>query len=127
LDVTESPLRFWGSAVLVAVVFAALVPLLMPFERLRLVTPEDQQRAWLLTVFCGGVIALLFGASAVLTAGRPGVGVREVADAGGSVQKALEVARERRQEGGVRNFGTWTIATGGALIGCYFVLWLALG
>lgn len=124
----ERPAVFWGSAVLAAMVFAALVPLLMPFETLRLMSPEDQRRGWLLTVFCGGVLAALFGLSAAISGPRLiNIGIRDVAEAG-SVMKALETARKTKKidDPSRMNFATWVVAMGVALIGCYFVLWLTL-
>lgn len=129
-QVSRQGLVFWGSAVLAAVVFAALVPVLMPYERLRLVEAADRERAWLLTVFCGGVMAVLFGMAGLLSGPRLTT-VRDVVEAG-SVGKALE-ARERavkeqgRERLRWRNFAGWLIAAGAALVGCYFALWLALG
>jgi hypothetical protein len=125
MALTDSPLRFWGSAVAAAVVFSAVVPLVFPYEALRLVTPEDQRRAWLLTVFCGGVMMVLFGMSALLSGPIGGVGIRDVHEAG-SVTRAMEAARERRRQTHVGSFATWVVAAGGALVGCYFVLWLTL-
>lgn len=116
--------RFWGSAVLAAAVFAALVPVLFPFRALGL--ELERTRIWLLTVFCAGVIALLFGVSGVVGSGF--VGLRDVLEA-----KSATIAIERQRESrkalagrGWRNAGGWTVAAGASLIAIYFVLWLVL-
>ena len=116
--------RFWGSAVLAAAVFAALVPLLFPFRALGL--ELERTRIWLLTVFCFGVMALLFGLSGVI--GSRFVGVRDVLEA-----KSATIAIERERESrkalagrGWRNAGGWTVAAGASLIAIYFVLLLVL-
>ena len=117
-------LRFWGSAVLAAAVFAALVPVLFPFRALGL--ELERTRIWLLTVFCFGVIALLFGLSGVVGSGF--VGLRDVLDA-----KSAAIAIERQRASrkalagrGWRNAGGWTVAAGASLIAIYFVLFMAL-
>lgn len=119
--------RFWGSAAGAAIVFAALVPLLFPFRALGLDPAADRARIWLLTVFCAGVMAVLFGASGAW--GARLLGVRDVVEAK-SARDAIERHREsvRAARGrGVRNAGTWTIAAGGSLLAIYFVLLAALG
>ena len=122
-------LAFWGSAVLAAAAFAALVPVLFPYEGLGLVTAADRERVWLLTVFTGGVMAVLFGLSGILSGPRL-ITTRDVVEAG-SVGKAREaVERSLRGHGEERtrwrNFGTWVVAMGASLIAIYFVLWLWL-
>ncbi|MFL5385123.1 MAG: hypothetical protein ACJ8GN_21590 [Longimicrobiaceae bacterium] len=119
-------LRFWGSAVLAAAVFAALVPVLFPFGALGPVLPAERTRIWLLTVFCTGVMALLLGLSAVI--GSRLVGLRDVLDA-----KSAAIAIERHRESrrsmtgrGWRNAGGWTVAAGASLIAIYFILWMVL-
>ena len=118
---------FWGSAALAAGAFAALAPHLLPFGALGIVTAADRERAWLLTVFCAGVMALLFGGSGALGAFNF-LTFRDVAEAG-SVLKAKE---ERRKAGKAeaipytRNFALWVVATGAFLVAIYFALWLAL-
>jgi hypothetical protein len=123
--VTRSALRFWGSAVLAAAIFAALVPLLFPFRALGLDPAADRARIWLLTVFCTGVMAILFGASGLI--GVRVLGIRDVVEAK-SATLAIERQRQAR-EGmvrGWRNAGGWTVAAGASLIALYFVLWMVL-
>jgi hypothetical protein len=124
--VTRSELRFWGSAVLAAAVFAALVPLLFPFGALGLDAAADRARVWLLTVFCAGVMGILFGLSGWL--GARFLGVRDVLEA-----KSATIAIERQRQAraglagrGWRNAGSWTVAAGASLIVIYFVLLLVL-
>jgi hypothetical protein len=124
--VTRPGLRFWGSAVLTAVVIAALVPLLFPFRALGLDPAVDRARVWLLTVFCTGVMAVLFGVSGLL--GARFVGVRDVIEAKSA---AIAIERQRQSREGVtrgwRNAGGWTVAAGASLVAIYFLLWLVLG
>lgn len=113
---------FWGSAAGAGIIFALLVPVLFPFRALGLDAAADRERVWLLTVFCAGVMALLFGASGAL--GGRFLGVRDVYFAGGARQ-ALE---HHEQSGaavknrGWMNAGVWTVAFGASLIAIYFVL-----
>lgn len=119
-------LTFWGSAVGVAVLFALLVPVLFPFRALGLDPAADRARIWLLTVFCTGVMALLFGASGAL--GGRFLGVRDVYFASG-IREAVEQHREagKALKGrGWMNAGMWTIAFGGSLIAIYFILSVVL-
>jgi hypothetical protein len=119
-------LGFWGSAVGAGVVFALLVPVLFPFRALGMSPAADRDRVWLLTVFCAGVMALMFGASGAV--GGRFLGIRDVYFAG-SARDALE---KHEQAGravkarGWMNAGTWTVAFGGSLIAIYFVLSVAL-
>jgi len=124
--VTRSSLRFWGSAVLAAAAFAALVPLLFPFGALGLDRAADRTRIWLLTVFCAGVMLVLFGLSGWL--GSRFLGVRDVVEA-----KSATIAIERQRQSregragyGWRNAGGWTVAMGASLVIIYFVLWMVL-
>jgi len=124
--VTRSGLRFWGSAVLAAAAFAALVPLLFPFGALGLDPAVERTRIWLLTVFCAGVMLVLFGLSGWL--GSRFLGVRDVVEAK-SAPLAIERQRQSRANraaGRWRNAGGWTVAAGGSLIVIYFVLWMVL-
>lgn len=123
---------FWGSAAGVAILSAALVPVLMPYEALRLVAEADRERAWLLTVFCGGVLAVLFGVTGVLGSGQL-LTLRDVADAGSVIEakrKATASRAVRDAEGQLerydRNFGVWLIVTGVFLLVIYFALWVTL-
>lgn len=115
-------LVFWASAPLAAAAFAALVPLLFPFRVLGLDPVGDRTRIWLLTVFCAGVMALLFGTSGLI--GARFVGLRDVLEAR-SATIAIErerQAREGARVGGLRNAGGWTVTAGATLIAIYFLL-----
>ncbi|HEU4557800.1 MAG TPA: hypothetical protein VFS20_08115 [Longimicrobium sp.] len=117
---------FWASAIGVAVVFALLVPVLFPFRALGLDPAADRARIWLLTVFCAGVMALLFGASGAL--GGRFLGVRDVYFASG-IRQAVEHHREAGKAlkaRGWMNAGVWTIAFGACLIAIYFILSVSL-
>lgn len=116
-------LRFWGLALGVAAAVALAAALLMPYEAIGLRTEPERERAWLLTVWTAGVMAVLFGATARI--GRRGVGFRDVVDAG-SVRGAIEARRSA--EGGEvgRLLDVWLVATGGILIAIYFAGWLLL-
>lgn len=119
-------LVFWASAPGVALGFALLVPLLFPFRALGLDPAADRARIWLLTVFCTGVMALLFGASGAL--GGRFLGVRDVYFASGvreAVDRHREAGKALRGQGWM-NAGVWTIAFGGSLIAVYFILSVAL-
>ena len=118
--------RFWGSAAGAGAAFALLVPVLFPFRALGLSPAADRDRIWLLSVFCAGMMALLFGLSGAL--GGRFLGVRDVYFAG-SPRAALKQHRESGEAIGKRgrlNAGVWTAAFGGSLIAIYFVLSLAL-
>jgi hypothetical protein len=120
-------LRFWGSAVGAAAAFALGVPVLFPFRALGLDPVAERPRIWMLTVFCAGVMALMFGLSGAL--GSRYLGVRDVYFARGVTeavdwhQKAGAVPRR----GGRLNAGVWTLAFGASLIAIYFVLSITLG
>jgi hypothetical protein len=119
--------RFWGSALVVALAFALAAALFLPYERLRLVTEADRWRAWLLTLWTGGVMAVLFGAAGLLGYGDR-IGFREVREAG-SLQAAIERrrAQQRAPDAGFHaNFAWWLVSTGGVLIGIYFAAWVVL-
>ncbi len=119
-------LRFWGSAAGAAAGFALLVPLLFPFRALGLSPAADRARIWLLSVFCAGVMALLFGLGGAL--GGRYLGFRDVYFARG-VAPAVEQHRQSAaapQGSRWMNAGVWTIAFGGALIAIYFALFLVL-
>ena len=113
---------FWGSAPLAAAAFAALVPLLFPFRALGLDPAGDRTRIWLLTVFCAGVMALLFGTSGMI--GARFIGLRDVLEHR-SATIAIERERQARDGSrarGVRNPGAWTVTAGATLIAIYFLL-----
>lgn len=120
-------LKFWGSAVGAALLFAALVPVLFPFGALGLDRAADRPRVWLLTVFCAGIMAVAFGVSGAI--GGRFLGVRDVLEA-----KSYTIAAERQKQAmesvrgrGWMNAGTWTVAAGASLLATYFVLLAALG
>ena len=124
------PLRFWGSAALAALVFAALVPVLFPFGALGMDRAVERDRVWLVVTFYTGVLAILFGVGALIS-GPKVVSTRDVLEAG-NVGKAIEAAHRSRKElsqrrSSLRNFATWVTAFGAALVLYYFALWGALG
>lgn len=124
---TTPALRFWGSAALVSIGYAALAPLLFPYGLIGLDRAVDRDRVWLLVVFCTGVMLLLFGLSA-LGGGFRGMGLREVIEAGG-VRQALERERSGKRDDGTsytQNFAWWCVATGALLLVIYFALFAAL-
>jgi hypothetical protein len=127
--VRRAAVVFWGSAVGVAVALAALAAVLLPYEALRLYTAAERERAWLITVWTAGVLAVLFGLTGLL-GWRTGVGFRDIREAG-SVRAAIERQREamraRQEEPFHSRFDWWLISTGALLIGIYFLGWLALG
>lgn len=121
----RAALRFWGSAAGVSIVFAALVPVLMPYAAMG-IPPEEREFSWLLTVFCIGVMLILFGLSAWI-GGRRTIGLRDVLEAGG-VRQALNRA-DQRDVGDApytRNAAVWCSVTGVLLLVIYFVLYAAL-
>jgi hypothetical protein len=123
----RSVVVFWGSAASVAVFFAAVTAAFLPYESLRLLTAAERERAWLLTVWTGGVTSILFGLSALL-GGFSGVGFRDVIESG-SLRKAAELHRARLKENRTafhHGFDWWLITTGALLVLIYFAGWLAL-
>jgi len=117
---------FWGSAAGAGLVFALLVPVLFPFRAMGLNPAADRDRIWLLTVFCAGVMALLFGLGGAL--GGRFLGIRDVYFAG-SARKAVEHHRQAGaalESRGWMNAGVWTVAFGASLMAIYFVLSLVL-
>ncbi len=123
----RSAMRFWGSAAGVSIAFSALVPVLFPFEAIGL-PPEEHDFVWLLTVFCAGVMLMLFGLSAWM-GGRRGIGMRDVVEAGGVTQALQRAGRGPSADEGsyTENAAAWSVATGGLLIVIYFALFAALG
>jgi hypothetical protein len=117
-------LVFWGSAVAVALAFAGAAALFLPYDALQLATRPERVRAWLLTLWSVGVIAVLFGISGLIAFSSP-IGFRDVYEAQ-SVTGALETRRQLRaaQPGFHRNFAWWLICTGVLLIVIYFIVWL---
>lgn len=118
MELKHPAARFWITAVTVAGAVASAAALLLP--------REFGAQAWLLTVWTVGVLCILFGAAALVSAG---LGVREVVEAG-SIPNAVEAARRTRRAGAVGFYGDvgwWAVATGGVLVAIYFVGWLILG
>lgn len=121
----DDALKFWAAAVLAAAGFAAAVWLIMPYEALAAHTAPQRFRIWLLTVWTAGVLAIMFGAAALIAHGT-GLGVRDIARAG-SLRAALDERRSADAGGGTpfhRNFGWWIVVTGFLLVAVYFVVWL---
>lgn len=123
----RSAMRFWGSAAGVSIAFAALVPVLFPFGAIGL-PPEEHDFAWLLTVFCTGVMLALFGLSAWL-GGRRGIGMRDVVEAGGVTQALQRAGRGKSgdEDSYTDNAAAWCVVTGVLLLVIYFALYAALG
>lgn len=119
----SAAVRFWGSALLLAGAVAAGAAWGLPYERLRLDTAAEQRRAWLLTLWTVGVLAILFGASGLLAFAAP-LGFREVAEAG-TLTGAREARRQAQGGAGTfhRNFAWWLISFGGLMVVLYFAAW----
>ncbi len=113
---------FWGTALGVAAGFALAAALLLPFDALGIHSAAERERAWLLTLWTGGVLGILFGFSALLGA-FSGLGVREVLEAG-SLREAAEMRRRTLTRWGAESFhgsfAWWVITTGALLVGMYF-------
>jgi hypothetical protein len=123
-----SPVRFWLTAVLAALGFGGLVTIALPYDALGLATPVDRERAWLLTVWTAGVMAICFGVAGLVSAVSP-IGVREIAESG-SVLDAINAQRDSRQQRAAApfyNFAGWMTMTGVFLLAVYFAGWLTLG
>lgn len=119
------PLHFWLTAAGTAALIGALVALFFPFGPLGIETAAERQRAWLLTVWTAGVMAVCFGAAGLLSAVAP-IGFRDVAEAG-SVLDAIDARREARKRQDAHNFynfAGWTVSTGGMLLILYFAGWI---
>lgn len=116
-------LRFWVAAAAVAAAWTVLASVLLPYEALGLTSGEDRSRAWLLTLWTSGVLAICFGSAGLIGHLTP-LGFREVADAG-SLTQAIEDRRRSRRQGGSfhSNFAWWLIVTGGLIILIYFGVW----
>ncbi|MBV9772723.1 MAG: hypothetical protein JO040_02160 [Gemmatimonadetes bacterium] len=121
---TRSALRYWGSALAVALAVATAAALLFPYAALGLGSTAERERVWLLTVWTAGVLAVLFGLTARLGWAK-GIGVREVSEAG-SFREAADALRKSERADPVRRADVWIIATGVFLIGIYFAGWLVL-
>jgi hypothetical protein len=126
--VSRTALRFWGLAAGVALLYAALAAVALPYGRLGLTEAADRQWGWLVTVWTGGAMAILFGLAGVI-GWSSGIGIRDVFRAG-SVRAALEARAKEREAalalGRYSNFGWWLVATGALLICIYFIAWLIL-
>ena len=120
---SRSTLRFWGSALALALLFAAATAFLFPYDALRADAPGDRARVWLLTLWTAGVLAVLFGLAGLLAFATP-LGFREVHDAG-SVTAAREAREQARPRGQPfhENFAWWLVCTGLVLLLLYFVAW----
>lgn len=119
--------RFWASALATAAVVAALLAWLFPYGPLGIEDEVERQRAWLLTLWTAGMLAICFGAAGLLNA-FSGVGFRDVSEAG-SLEAAVQARREtiEQSRSGFYNFAGWTVSTGAALVLIYFAAWLSLG
>ncbi len=124
------PRTFWLTSIAAAGAFSAAAALLFPYGPLGIETVADRERAWLLTTFTAGVMAICFGASALLAGAYSPVTVRDI-DEAGNVLAALEARRETarrlRSTPFFYNFAGWTIATGVFLLLVYFCGWILLG
>ncbi|MBW3629393.1 MAG: hypothetical protein KY464_08865 [Gemmatimonadetes bacterium] len=120
---TRSVIRFWACAFGLALLLASASAVLFPYEALRITSEAERARAWLLTLWTGGVLAVLFGLAGLLTFASP-LGFREVHDAG-SIAEAREARRRARltQTGFHDNFAWWLVCTGLILIAFYFIAW----
>src|SRR5690606_40771519 len=102
---TREALRFWASAVAVAVAWAVIAPLVLPYEALGLESAAARGRAWLLTLWTSGVMSICFGAAGLLGYVSP-IGFKEVAEAG-SLMQAIEARRRARREGSFHQNFAW--------------------
>ncbi len=122
-----SPGRFWLSTVLVAVAFGGLVAVAFPYGALDLESAAQRERAWLLTVWTAGVMAICFGVAGLVSAVSP-IGVREIAESR-SVLDAINAQRDirrQRESEPFYNFAGWTTMTGVFLLVVYFAGWLVI-
>jgi hypothetical protein len=113
--------RFWGTVLGVALLYTLLTALLLPFDRLGAATEALRWRTWLLTLWTGGVLCVLFGLAGLLGYRLP-PGFREVAEAG-SLRAAMRARAAARERGEGGNFAVWLMALGVVLVGVYFVVW----
>ena len=123
MALNRAAVRFWAAAVACTLAFAAASAAWFPYGALRLDTPLEQRRVWLLTLWTAGSMAVLFGASGLLAFFSP-LGFREVHEAG-SLYAAMEARRRARGRGqGFHgNFAWWLVCTGALLICVYFLAW----
>jgi hypothetical protein len=125
----NAALKFWGAALAVALLFALAAALFLPYRSLGLLTEADRWRAWLLTLWTGGVLCILFGITTLLGYGRS-IGFRDVAEAG-SVPDAIEAQKKVRKTAADLadfhgNFAWWIVSTGVLIILVYFAGWSIL-
>jgi hypothetical protein len=121
-------MRFWGSAAVASIAFAALVPLLFPFRAIGLDPATERERIWLVVVFYTGVLLVLFGLGAWIS-GRRSVGLRDIYEAGG-VKQALDRAgatKSADEAGYTQNAAAWCVVTGVLLLVIYFALYAVVG
>jgi hypothetical protein len=122
------PSRFWPTALLAAVVIAGLLAVAFPYGSLGIETLADRQRAWLLTVWTVGVMAICFGVTGLLAVLSP-ISFRDISESV-SVTAAIDAHREvRRQHSSSRFFNGagWTVTTGFFLLLFYFGGWFIIG
>jgi hypothetical protein len=126
--VNRAAMRFWGSAAVASIAFAALVPLLFPFRAIGLDPATERERIWLVVVFYTGVLLVLFGLGAWIS-GRRSVGLRDIYEAGG-VKQALDRAgatKSADEAGYTQNAAAWCVVTGVLLLVIYFALYAVVG
>ena len=121
------PVTFWATSAATAAAVGGLVAIAFPFAALGLDTLDERQRAWLLTVWTAGVLAICFGVTGLLGGIHP-LGFRDVAEAG-SVAAAIEARREanKQRDRVFYNFAGWTVVTGGFLLLVYVIGWIVTG
>lgn len=116
-------LRFWLTAAVVAAAWSVLASILLPYDALGLEGGAERSRAWLLTLWTSGVLAICFGSAGLLGHMTP-LGFREVAEAGSLTRAIEDRRRSRRQGAGFHaNFAWWLIITGAMIIVIYFFVW----
>ncbi len=123
-----NPPRFWAISLLVAAALGALLAVAFPYGPLGIESVADRQRAWLLSVWTAGVMAICFGATGLMAVLSP-ISFRDISEST-SVTAAIDAHREvRRQHSSSRfyNAAGLTVATGFCLLLVYFAGWLIIG